>query len=101
MARGSILALVVVASSFILPSLVHDQRLEPVIWCLALSPLVTGFMNPEMAFFERQLDFRRESALQVTAKILSALTSITIAIVYRTYWALVAGLLVQASRAWR
>lgn len=93
--RGIVLALVVVASSFFLPGLMHDERLGPVIWLLALSPIFGGLQNPRLALYERDLDFRRESAMQLIAKLASTIAAILVAVTFRSYWALVAGLLIQ------
>lgn len=93
--RGLLLALIVFASSFVLPDLMHDQRLGPVIWLLALSPILGGFQNPRLALYERDLDFRRESAMQLISKLASTIAAIAIALMFRNYWALVAGLLIQ------
>lgn len=92
--RGAVIALIVVASSFILPQMMGDGRLKEVIWLLALNPLWSGFLNPHLALFERAMDFRREAALQIVAKLLSAAAAITAAVIFRSYWALIAGSLV-------
>jgi PST family polysaccharide transporter len=93
--RGIALALIVAASSFVLPGLMHDERLGPVIWLLALTPILGGLQNPRLALYERDLDFRRESAMQLTAKLASTIAAIAVAVAFRSYWALVAGLMIQ------
>jgi PST family polysaccharide transporter len=89
--RGLIISAIVAASSFVLPQLVNDERLKHVLWALAAGTLWTGFLNPRMALYERALDFRRESILQIVAKLLSTAAAISVAIAFRSYWALIAG----------
>jgi len=94
--RGIGLAMLVFGSSVVPHFLGMDERVGAVIRSLAICPLLNSLQNPKLAVFERSLDFRRESALQILAKLLSTVTSITLAFVFRTYWALVAGLLVAS-----
>lgn len=91
--RGILLAAVVVLSSLFIPDIVGDQRLRPVIQCMAVLPLIAGFLNTYVVLFERDLDFRRETAIQVSSKVVSTAASITAAILLKSYWALVIGLI--------
>jgi PST family polysaccharide transporter len=88
------IAAIVFGASFLVPSLMRDQRLMAVMWALAAKPILDGFLNPRLALFERDLDFRRESALQIITKLLSTVVAIGIAVWFRSYWALVAGSLI-------
>lgn len=92
--RAVLVSGIVVATSFVVPMLIQDERLAPVIWCLALNTLWGGLMNPRMAVFERDLDFRRELLMQFVAKILSTAAAIAFAVIYQSYWALIVGSLV-------
>ncbi|MBL8782174.1 MAG: lipopolysaccharide biosynthesis protein [Alphaproteobacteria bacterium] len=92
--RSLLVCAVVLATSLIVPALVEDDRIGPVIWCLALNTLWSGVLSPRMALFERELDFRRELLMQFVGKILSTIAAITVALIYETYWALIVGSLV-------
>ena len=92
--RALVVSITVLATSFVLPQIIHDERLAPVIWCLALNTLWGGLQNPKLALFERDMDFRRELAMQFVAKLLSTLGAVAIAIIYQSYWALIAGSLI-------
>jgi lipopolysaccharide exporter len=92
--RALVVSAVVLATSLVLPQLFQDDRLEPVIWCLALNTLWNGLQNPKLALFERDLDFRRELLMQFVSKALSTLGAVIIAVIYQSYWALVAGSLI-------
>lgn len=88
---------VVLATSFVVPYLVQDDRIGPVIWFLALNTLWGGLLSPRLALFERELDFRRELLMQFVAKVLSTAAAIAVALIYETYWALIVGSLVGST----
>jgi PST family polysaccharide transporter len=93
--RTVIISVMAVASSFVLPGLVGDERLRPAIWVLAAGPLIGGLSNPRMALFERRLNFVPELIVQVSARLCSTVTTITLALLTHSYWALVCGVMVQ------
>lgn len=70
-----------------------DARLEGLLLALAASTVVSGLINPRMATFQRGLDFRKEVMLAVTDKIVSFLVAICVAVVWRSYWALILGII--------
>ena len=70
-----------------------DERLAPVLLVLSIYPLLDGAYNMGCIDFRRNLEFRKEFALQVTRKLSGILISIPIAFATRNYWALIGGLL--------
>lgn len=89
--RAAIIFVFVIATSFVVPYLVQDERIGPVIWFLALNLLWSGVLSPRMALFERELDFRRELLMQFAGKLLSAIAAVAVALIYESYWALIVG----------
>ena len=71
-----------------------DQRLEALIAVVAVIPLVSGFTNVRLIDFEKGMDFRPLSALMVVVKLVAFATTITVALLTRSYWALIAGTIV-------
>lgn len=71
-----------------------DSRLAPVVYTLALTPLVNGLANPRFVVYERQLVYSRLAMLTVGAKVLSVSVTLAVAVLTRSYWALVLGMLV-------
>jgi lipopolysaccharide exporter len=69
-----------------------DARVEPIVYCLAVATLLDGFQNVGVVDFRKELLFYREFVFQVVAKIVSFLATITFAILWREYWALVIGI---------
>lgn len=71
----------------------HDERSVIVMQCLALRPIMSGFENIGTVDFRRDLQFNRLFGYNFYAKIISFIVTITLAVVLRSYWALVAGIL--------
>jgi PST family polysaccharide transporter len=72
-----------------------DARMRAVLLALALSPLLAGLANPRFVMFERDLVYSRLAVLTLGAKVASVGVTLLVAVVYRSYWALVLGLLVN------
>ena len=70
-----------------------DARIGTVLVVLALSPLLSGLANPRFVTFERDLVFSRLAVLTLGAKVVSFIVTLLIALIYRSYWSLVLGLL--------
>jgi len=71
----------------------HDERTVLVMQCLALRAVLSACENIGTIDFRRDLMFNRFFLYNFCAKILSFSVTITLAIVLRDYWALVAGIL--------
>jgi O-antigen/teichoic acid export membrane protein len=72
----------------------HDARIVPVIRVLSLRVLLGGLLNIGTVDFRRNLDFAREFRFGLVRKLASFLTTLTFAILWRDYWALVIGTVV-------
>jgi PST family polysaccharide transporter len=72
---------------------VTDARISAVLVVLALSPLLSGLSNPRFVVFERDLNYSKLAVLTLGAKLVSLPVTLVVAFVYRSYWALVLGLL--------
>jgi PST family polysaccharide transporter len=70
-----------------------DARLQTVVLTLALSPLLSGLSNPRFVVFERDLVYSRLAVLTLGARVASFGVTLLVAFLYRSYWALVLGLL--------
>lgn len=90
--RGVLTALIMVS----IAPFVEDTRIGAVLAVLALSPLMTGLSNPRFVMFERDLVYSQLAVLTLGAKVVSFVVTLGIAIIYRSYWSLVVGLLVNS-----
>jgi PST family polysaccharide transporter len=90
--RGLLTALAMLAISW----LVSEPRIAEVLRMLALSPLLTGLANPRFVAFERDLVYSRLAAQTLGAKIASFAVTLAAALLLRSYWALVLGILANS-----
>ena len=91
--RGVILAVVIGAIAWPVSEAYSDPRLLPVMCVIAVFTLLTGAANPKVVVLSRRLEFRQEVALGLVQSAVSFVIGVGVALVWRTYWALVAGLL--------
>ncbi len=63
---------------------------------VALYPVLTGFLNPRFYEFERDLKFSREFFVTLATRLVGVAVSLAIAIIFRTYWAIIGGMLAGA-----
>ena len=73
-----------------------EPRVEPVIYALSLRFLMLGAMNIGIVEFERDFAFGRDLKMKGTARIVSFFVTVGLALWLRSYWALVAGMIVQS-----
>lgn len=90
--RGLLAAVIMVVIALLLP----EERVAKVVLALALAPLLRGLSNPRFVLFERELVYSKLAGLTLGAKLLSFAVTLWLAIAYRSYWALVCGILVGA-----
>ncbi|MEM9293645.1 MAG: lipopolysaccharide biosynthesis protein [Acidobacteriota bacterium] len=92
--RGLVAALVMVAVAAVLATSLEDGQLAAVIFVLAASPLMEGLTNPRFVRFERDLVYSKLAILTLGSKIAAVAVTLGLAFAYRSYWALVVGILV-------
>lgn len=72
----------------------HDERLTHIIYILALVFVVDAFENIGIVDFRKELNFNREFKFQLITKVLAVTVTISLALYFRNYWALVIGIFV-------
>ena len=90
--RGLLAALIMA----IIASLLSGERIAAVVSALALSPLLKGLSNPRFVAFERDLVYDRLAYLTLGARIAAFVATLAVAVLTRSYWALVVGILIGA-----
>jgi len=78
-----------------LASFYETPRLEDIIYVLSIATLVQGFQNIGIVAFRKDLEFHKEFVFSVAKKIIAFVTTITLAILFKNYWALVIGIVVS------
>ena len=80
------------------PAIADFYGRPEVVWvvcALAFGPLIAGAENIGVVAFRKELDFRREFKFQVSRKFIGFAIVVPLALLLRSYWALVVGILVS------
>ena len=88
---GAVAAGIVASSAASIALALHEPRVERVLYCLAAASAIGGFRNIGIVDFQKTFQFGKELRLRLSTRTLKAIASIAFALVWRDYWALVAG----------
>ena len=91
-ARGAAIALILFAAAPLAAQFYHDARMFWVFAGVAVYPLLTGLLNPAFYEFERDLELSKEFISSAVNKFVGVFVSIVIAVVFKSYWAIILGL---------
>ena len=95
--RGLFASLLVAALAFPAAGFFGDARLGPVLLAVAVLPLLDGLSNIGAVDFRRDMTFHKEFALMVLPKLGGILTAIVMALLLRSYVAMLCGMLANRS----
>jgi O-antigen/teichoic acid export membrane protein len=70
-----------------------EPRLAPVVLALSAAPLIGSLENIGVVAYRRDMEFHRDFKFLLTKKLLAVGLTLVLAVVLRSYWALVAGIL--------
>ena len=91
--RGLLIGLAFALAAPVAARAYSEPRLEGVMFALAASAVLSGLQNPKLVVLQKQLNFHQEAIRSISSTLLQVGASISIAIAFRSYWALVAGIL--------
>ncbi|MEJ0015031.1 MAG: oligosaccharide flippase family protein [Acetobacteraceae bacterium] len=94
--RGCVTATVIALSAVPFAAFFEDPRLAYVVLALALAVLLDALENVGVADFRRDFAFRREFQLAIFPRLAQVAVAVTIALIWASHWALVAGILTAA-----
>lgn len=98
--RATTIALALFFSAPAAASFFGEPRATALIRVIAFSPLLLSLQNPAVVYLQKNLEFHRQFAYQVSGSLLDVVVAFAVAVTYQTVWALVIGLLVgQLTRA--
>jgi lipopolysaccharide exporter len=93
--RGTLTALVIVACAWPAARFFGDTRLTTIFLVLALGMFATAVENIGTIDFRRDLAFDKQIQIMFVPRVAGVIASIACAVIWRSYWALVAAILVQ------
>jgi lipopolysaccharide exporter len=91
------LAVIVLALAPLAARFYGEPALAPVIAILASRFIFLGLVNIGIVEFDRNLEFGRDLRMRVGARLVSFAATVTAAVLLRSYWALVIGLVLQSA----
>ncbi len=94
--RGILIALVLFASSFFLPSFFNDPLLFPLMLVVSIIPFIKGFINPAVAQYQKDLKFEKDSILRLLPIFSDVIFSMLFVFLFRTALALLMGMVISA-----
>ncbi len=94
--RAVLSALVLVLAAAPAASFMHEPRLRDVLYVLAVPTLVSGLHNPHFLLFSRNLNFSQDVKRAVVSAVLASAVGVVGALIFKSYWALVASAVVNA-----
>ena len=87
-------SILIVAIAPLAPLYFGDARIVPVIQLLSLRLFLSGLVNIGTVEFRRSLNFAKEFQFGVTRKLLTFGVTLTLAFLWKSYWALAVGVVV-------
>lgn len=97
--RSALTGTILAAAALPTASLFREPRLADVLFALALGTVAGGLTNIGIVDFRRTFSFDREFRLLIVPRVAGVLTTVTAAVLMRSYWALIAGILTSRSLA--
>lgn len=88
---GFALGLVVLASGSALASYFDEPRAQLVVYVMSIRVFLMGFENIGITFFVKNFDFATDFRLNIYEKVIPVSITITLAVIFRDYWAIVFG----------
>lgn len=88
LSRTSVVIILIFTSDFI-GSFMNIPELSTPLKVMSISLLFSGLVNPYLSKSIKELDYKKVNILSAISRTLSSLVSITIAVIYQTYWAVI------------
>lgn len=91
--RNFATALIVAATAVPIAAFFNEPRLADVLYALAIATAIEAFDNVGIIDFRREMAFEKEFQLRLLPRLAGTTATIALAFLWRSYWALVVGIL--------
>lgn len=95
-ARGTLLGLLVLTLSAPISWLMNSPESQKLIAAIGLLPLISGFHNPAMILYQKELQMRQELAFYLVGAVANLSFALVLALQGYGAWSLIAGLIAHA-----
>ena len=90
---GAVLALALLLLAPAAAAFFHEPLVAPAVRALALRPLLLGLENPGIVLFRKHMTFSKDFEFLVLNKVVAFVLTVALALLLRSHWALIAGIL--------
>lgn len=90
--RGMLVAATLAGGAWLFAAIFKEPRLVQVFWVLAVIAILDGLQNIGTIQFTKEMLFGRDFVLRLGQKLSSFIVCIVLALLWQSYWALVAGM---------
>lgn len=94
--RSILVSVIILAAAHPLAMVFNMPEITPVVMALTGQTMIFGLRNPYFENFARSLNFSWDVLAEVSAKVVQVIVSISAALIWKSYWAFVAGMLAGA-----
>lgn len=89
--RGAVLCLLVCGAAWPVAAFFADARLKGIMFALGASLFIGGLANPKLAMAQRSLEYWQYFTVSTGEKLVGFAVAVAVAVIYKSYWALVVG----------
>jgi len=90
--RGAVVAAILVGGAWLFSAIFNESRLVEVFWVLGLIAILDALQNIGTIQFIKDIRFDRDFTLRIGQKLSTFVVAVTLAFLWRNYWALIAGM---------
>ncbi len=95
--RGLLISILMILMGFVLRSVYQSEQLLTLVGLAALIPIIKGFINPAIVTLQKDFRFFRDTVYRFLVLVVEVSSTIVIALLLRSVFAMVLGLIVSAS----
>ncbi len=94
--RGIIIGLLIFLTSWVTAGFFNSNDAIGLLMLISVVPIIRGFINPAVAFFQKELQFNKEFYYRSLVFLIDSLVSILFAVITKNIYSLVIGLIFSA-----
>lgn len=93
--HGVLSAAILIATAAPIADFFEEERLENVIYFLALIAAIQGLENVGIMLFRKEMQFKKDFLFFFSKKLISFSCTLALAFIFKSYWALIGGTLIS------
>jgi lipopolysaccharide exporter len=88
-----VVSVVILISANLIASIFNDERIVNLLYAMTIMLVLGSVSSPSIALFKREQNYVPIFKLEIIQKVISVIIVITIAVSYKSYWALIIGMM--------